>query len=59
MTPNKTLATYWFNKYIKFIIYSVALRIQSECWKIRTRKNSVFVHFYTFHTVSDEIVVDK
>ena len=25
--------------------YSVSLRIQSECWKIRTRKNSVFGHF--------------
>ena len=26
-------------------IYSVNLRIQSECWKIRTRKNSVFGYF--------------
>ena len=25
--------------------YSVSLRIQSECGKIRTRKNSVFGHF--------------
>ena len=25
--------------------YSVSLRIQSERWKIRTRKNSVFGHF--------------
>ena len=25
--------------------YSVSLRIQSECGKIRTRKNSVFEHF--------------
>ena len=25
--------------------YSVSLRIQSKCWKIRTRKNSVFGHF--------------
>ena len=24
--------------------YEVSLRIQSECWKIRTRKNSVFGH---------------
>ena len=25
--------------------YVVSLRIQSECWKIRTRKNSIFGHF--------------
>ena len=25
--------------------YSVFLRTQSECWKIRTRKNSIFGHF--------------
>ena len=28
-----------------FLVYSVSLRIQSECRKIRTRKNSVFGHF--------------
>ena len=27
-------------------IYGVNLRIQSECGKIRTRKNSVFGHFF-------------
>ena len=26
-------------------IRTLSLRIQSECWKIRTRKNSVFGHF--------------
>ena len=25
--------------------YEASLRIQSECWKVRTRKNSVFGHF--------------
>ena len=29
----------------KYEIYSVNLRIQSECRKIRTRNNSVFGHF--------------
>ena len=28
-----------------FFTYSVSLRMQSECGKIRTRKNSVFWHF--------------
>ena len=26
-------------------LYSVNIRIQSECWKIRTKKNSVLGHF--------------
>ena len=33
-----------------FVMNVVKLRIQSECGKIRTRKNSVFVHFS--HNVS-------
>ena len=45
MTPNKTLATYWFNKYIKFIIYSVALRIQPNAGKFEPEKTP---YLYTF-----------
>ena len=30
----------------RYGVYSVSLRIQSECGKIRSRKNSVFGHFW-------------
>ena len=36
------------------LIYSVNLRIQSECRKIRTRDNSVFVHFSCSEPVAVE-----
>ena len=34
-----------YSDWLKMEIYGVNLRIHSKCKKIRTRKNSVFVHF--------------
>ena len=41
--------------------YGVSLRIQSECWKIWTRKNSVFGHFSRSECVrsSEEFIPKK
>ena len=39
------VSKYWVFSGPYFLAYGVSLRIQSECGKIRTRKNSVFGHF--------------
>ena len=40
----------------RYRVYGVSLRIQSECGKIRTRKNSVFGQFSRSETLSKEII---
>ena len=45
MLPLREKCPYFFTFGQNTERYSVSLRIQSECGKIRSRKNSVFEHF--------------
>ena len=51
MLKRRLLMIYIAWKVSKYAIYSINLRIHSECGKISTRKNSVFGHFLRSDTL--------
>ena len=53
---SRYLYCYLWRNFTRFFLHSTNLRIQSECGKIRTRKNSVSGHFSPNVSISETIL---